>query len=210
MRARLVVTAASIALLATPLNCGRRGGDTSGAGASVASSASSVASIAAPSTASASPDDIELRSSGLELAGMRLLTDLTSGDDKGAREELTGNVAPETVTAWFGDTFGDSTGGALAQEWRSTVYDRLDDAVSALRAEVRSGKTEVSAKGSDRAGSADATGLQRAALGAMKKQEALYTLQLVRPGETTGFALWSFAYIDHHMVLVGKMSKVKG
>ena len=71
------------------------------------------------------------------------------------------------------------------------------------------GRTEVKAIKIANANDANATGLQKAALSAMKAPVPLYTVKLVKPGETSGTSLWSFAYIDGSYVFLGEMKGVK-
>jgi hypothetical protein len=72
---------------------------------------------------------------------------------------------------------------------------------------VQGGRTEVLVRRLERPGE-EATGLQNDALKAMKRPTPLYSVRLVKPGETTGFHLWSFVRAGGGFRYVGKMAGV--
>jgi hypothetical protein len=57
---------------------------------------------------------------------------------------------------------------------------------------------------------AGATDRQKALLAAMKSPAVLYTVTLVKRGETVGTTVGSFAIVATHFTLVGKMTKAGG
>ena len=118
-------------------------------------------------------------------------------------------MTPENAKAWFERTFGPELGAKLAAGWEEEVFANLPKLVRPFKQAGAEGRTEVQVVKIASATDANATGLQKSALEAMKTPVPLYTVKLVKPGATTGSSMWSFAYIDGSYVFLGEMKGVK-
>jgi hypothetical protein len=118
-------------------------------------------------------------------------------------------MTPEDATRWFQKTFGPELGAKLAKDWEAEVFANLPKLVRPFKEAGAEGRTEVKVIKISSATDENATGLQKAAMAAMKAPVALYTVKLVKPGSTSGSSLWSFAYVDGSYVFLGEMAGVK-
>jgi len=107
---------------------------------------------------------------------------------------------------FFSGVFGDATGEKLADEYAKLPKEQIAELFLKC---ARSGRTNVRVIKIDKADDANATGLQKAALGAMKNPIALYTVKLTEPGKSSGTSVWSFVYDGGAFRLGGKMRAVK-
>jgi hypothetical protein len=158
----------------------------------------------APKSAGAgeSPEALEKQITALRDA-------VKTGDSKQVEGPLLDmGMVPDKAEAWFKSTFGDEKGAVLFKEWEEEIFKNLPKMVRPFKEANKDGKTEIKVIKIEK-GSKEGTGLQTAALEAMKKPQPLYTVKLLKPGETAGLSLWSFAFIDGKFRMLGKMSKVK-
>lgn len=118
-------------------------------------------------------------------------------------------MTPDDAKAWFEKTFGPELGKKLAADWEQEVFANLPKLVRPFKEAGAEGRTEVQVVKIASATDANATGLQKSALEAMKSPVSLYTVKLLKPGATSGSSMWSFAYIDGSYVFLGEMKGVK-
>lgn len=143
--------------------------------------------------------------------GLALLAAVKAQDAKKvevALLELAGTR--EKVDHFFRDTYGYDRGEELTKEWEATIAKHLPELVVPFRDANQKGQTEVVVTALEGPDAPGANPVQHRALEAMKKPVPLFTMTLAKPGEKTGFSLWSFAFIDGHFVLVGKMGRATG
>ncbi len=106
---------------------------------------------------------------------------------------------------WFDRQFKPGIAKKLSAEYRNLAktIDELPDLIAAQKAH---GRTEVTVGRFHKAIDRNATGIQNAALQRMKSPTALFTIRLTKPGESTGFTLTSFVFIDGQYRFAGKMN----
>lgn len=133
----------------------------------------------------------------------QLGSDFLSADESDGKKLGEGLKLPKPAE-WFSATFGPELGAKLAADY---------DAEAAKLATIRlffvagkaKGRTEVRAFKLTSPESGDANMYQIQAIRGMKQPTALYTLQIVAPGEDSGSTLWSFAHVDGSFRYVGKL-----
>lgn len=145
--------------------------------------------------------------------GLRsLVSDLitaTKANDAQKVSAITKDLKLPNYDAWFKKTFGSDTGAKLATEYGGRAGE-LEAAITAMFKQlVAEGRTEIQVRKFDKAGDREATGLQNDALAAMKEPTPLYSVELVKPGNTDGMHLWSWVYTDGGFHLAGKMQALK-
>jgi len=145
--------------------------------------------------------------------GLRsLVSDLiaaTKASDQPKVSAITKDLKLPNYDAWFKKTFGSDTGAKLSTEYGGRVGD-MESAITAMfKKLVDDGQTEIQVRKFDKTGDREATGLQNDALAAMKEPTTLYSVELVKPGNTDGMHLWSWVYTDGGFHLAGKMQAIK-
>jgi len=113
-------------------------------------------------------------------------------------------VIPES-DSFFAETFGAEKGKAVAAEYSASAPMMGEQLPALFRRIARKGQTEISVRKLTDAADKGATGLQAAALKAMEKKTALYSVRFVKPGDKLGMHLWSFVYSGGRFRLAGKM-----
>ena len=108
---------------------------------------------------------------------------------------------------WFQHVFGDALGATLAAEYEQ-LTEKIDTLASFFESANAKGQDVIDVISLTSADSPLAKGLQKTAIGAMKNPVKLYTVKFVKPGQTLGMSLWSFAFVDGHWRLVGKMRAI--
>lgn len=106
--------------------------------------------------------------------------------------------------AWFADHFGDELGKKLATDY-AAVAGELRQLVRALETLSSSGHTKVVVERFDQPNQPGAIVYQDLALKKMKKRVPLYSVRLLKPGDSRGFHVWSFVYVDSGFRWAGKM-----
>jgi hypothetical protein len=160
-------------------------------------------------TASAPPSEPD-GSAAIKKHMEAMLAAVGSGDAEKVEPLLLGMaMTPDDAKTWFSSHFGAELGAKLASEWESEIFANLPKLIRPFKEAHSEGKTEVKVTRHVNAGDASATGLQKAALEKMVKPTALYTVHLVKPGESSGTSLWSFAIEGGQLRLLGKMGAVK-
>ena len=177
-----------------------------------ATSSATASASAAPSSSATAKGGIEARKADLRERGLALLAAIKAHDAKKVETALVDfSGTREKADAWFKQTFGYDRGEELTKEWDATIAKHLPELVIPFRDALEKGQTDVIVTAYEGENAPEANPIQRAALGAMRTPAALYTLTLAKPGEKTGFSLWSFAYTaEGRFLLVGKMGKAKG
>lgn len=104
---------------------------------------------------------------------------------------------------WFRNVFGDEVGARVAAEYAKMSEELVPQVTKIFRDRVEKKQTTVEVKRITSADDKEGTGLQRAAIGAMKKPVALYHVSF------GGFSLWSFVHTDEGFRLAGKMRALR-
>ncbi len=147
----------------------------------------------------------------LEHKAKALLDAVQTGDSQKAEDPVIDLLTlPAKADEWFTRTFDPKLAPALSAEWNESVFKKLGDMIPAFKAANKSGQTEVRVTFVCKEVPDGATALQKAAFAAMTEPAVLYTVNLVRPGESTGITVGSFAVVASHLALVGKMTKAGG
>lgn len=128
------------------------------------------------------------------------------GGDVGAVSTACVALALPDPEEWFAEVFGEEAGGNLASDYDEQAKSMGADLSELFADAVAEGRVEVRVTKIGSADDANATGGQRKALEAMARPVALYSVRLVKPGETSGMHIWSFVYVDGAFRLAGKMS----
>jgi hypothetical protein len=179
---------------------------TSAPSASVAARPSSSASTPPHKRAAVADLKADLRERGLALLAAVKAQDAKQVEV--ALLELAGTR--EKVDHFFRDTYGSDRGEELTKEWEATIAKHLPELVMPFKDAVQKGQTDVVVTAFEGPDAPGANPVQHRALEAMRKPVPLFTMTLTKPGESTGFSLWSFAFIDGRFVLVGKMGRATG
>ncbi len=107
--------------------------------------------------------------------------------------------------AWFRSVFGPERGARLAAEYSSGLSTLEAELTELFGEMVQQGNTEIRVTPLSGRDNPEATGLQNQALGAMVRPVVLYSVRMVKPGESYGMHLWSLVYVDGGFRLAGKM-----
>jgi hypothetical protein len=129
-------------------------------------------------------------------------------DDKAKAGALIRSFALPKSEEWFKRVFGDETGARLQAEYEGFLKDFERQALDLYSKCLQEGRTQVLAVRVHKPGP-EATGLQTAALEAMKAPVALYTAKFAKPGEEPGVSLWSFVHVDGTFRLIHKLRTVR-
>jgi hypothetical protein len=198
----------SVVLVALLVGCGKETDPGSSAPEKPIKTGSTSSSASGSPTTPAVDDgdhsaDIKLHVEGLMQA-------IGSKDTEKVEPLLLGMVmTPDDANTWFASTFGPDLGPKVGKEWEEEVFANLPKLIRPFKEALGEGKTEVSVKRITSATDAEATGKQMAALVKMVKPVSLYTVKLMKPGETSGSSLWSFAYVNGSPFFLGELSAVK-
>jgi hypothetical protein len=153
-----------------------------------------------PEDAHASPP-----ASALKKVFEELLAALQTGRDNEAAAIVRSMMLTDSEK-WFGRTFGEATGKALAENYLAELAagmetEMLDD----IRAQIAKGRTQVIAYRVEGADDPKAEERQRVAINRMVTRQTLYGVRLTEPGVVTGTHYRSFVYVDGKFRLVGKL-----
>ncbi|HUT34691.1 MAG TPA: hypothetical protein VNE39_14475 [Planctomycetota bacterium] len=129
-----------------------------------------------------------------------------AGDNEKLGQLVNGFILPEPE-AWFKDVFGDETGARLAEEYVEVAKRFPPDATKFFGQMASKEGLEIVVAKLDKADDKEARGLQRSALGAMKKPVPLYDVRFV--GKDVRQSVWSFVYHKAAFRFVGKMKRVE-
>jgi len=128
-----------------------------------------------------------------------------AGDNEKLDGLLKALVLPE-AEAWFKDVFGDEAGARLAEEYVEVAKRFPPDAAKFFGQMATKEGLEIAVAKLEKADDKEARGLQRSALGAMKKPVPLYDVRFV--GKDTRQSVWSFVYCKGAFRFAGKMKAV--
>ena len=132
------------------------------------------------------------------------VTDALDAGDKGRLAQVTKDLSLPDPKGFYTKTFGADHADALVAELADEHSTRFaDDAVAGFTDLHDHGYTSAMAACFTKADDS-ATGYQNVALRAMKQPTMLCTARFVKAGETDGFTLWSFAYVDGAWRMIGK------
>jgi len=129
-----------------------------------------------------------------------------AGDNEKLALLLKALVLPEPE-AWFKDVFGDEAGARLAEEYVEVAKRFPPDATKFFAQMATKEGLEIAVTKLEKADDKEARGLQRSALGAMKKPVPLYDVRFV--GKDVRQSVWSFVYHTAAFRFVGKMKRVE-
>ena len=111
---------------------------------------------------------------------------------------------------WFTDNFGADKAKGLIAEYDEMLAVFEQEFGKLLEKAVKNGKSDILVYMSVPGGAMnEATGLQKDAIAAMKNPCPLFTVKLVKPGESSGISVWSIVLQDGSFRFVGKMRKVQ-
>ena len=144
---------------------------------------------------------------GLEALVNDLAAAVEDGKDKQA-SAISASLELPDAAAFFSKTFGDEIGARLTAEYEPQRgnFAKLPKLMEIQRS--GRGRTVISVERYTDAADGAVTGVQKLALEAMVAPTALYSLRMTEPGKTSGFHLYSFAYVDGGFRMLGKMKKV--
>jgi hypothetical protein len=139
-----------------------------------------------------------------------LLAAIADGDDGAARRRA-GELALPDADRWFAATFGPA-GVAVAAEY-APIAAELPQMVDALRP-LAGRRPALAVERFTDATDTGATGYQAAALAAMSRPVALYSVRLTLAeddaGPAIGYHLWPFVDVDGHLRWIGKLRPLVG
>ena len=137
----------------------------------------------------------------------RLLVDIEDASRAGDMDrlaQLTKDMSLPDPKGFYSKTFGPEHADALVAELASENSTHFaDDAPKGMKDLYDHGYTSAVAACFAKADDF-ATGYQNVALGAMKQPITLCRAIFTKDGETDGFTLWSFAYVDGAWRMIGK------
>jgi hypothetical protein len=141
--------------------------------------------------------------------GLKKLIEDTVAAVKASDKEKTSKLVKSMLLpnheAWFKKTFGEELGAKHAEEYTKQTGNFEADITSLFADQVKQNRTVIAVVKVESADDKNATGLQRAAITAMKEKTPLYTVRMTEEPDTAGFTLWSFVYNDGAFRLAGKM-----
>jgi hypothetical protein len=150
------------------------------------------------------------RAAALEREVGGILAAIADGDDGEARRRA-GALALPDAERWFAATFG-AAGAAVAAEY-APVAAALPQLVDALRP-FAGRRPALAVERFAEATDTGATGYQAAALAAMDRPVALYSVRLTLVADDAGpavaYHLWSFADVDGRWRWIGKLRPLVG
>ncbi len=139
---------------------------------------------------------------GLTKMTTELLAALENGNARG--DTLVASLVLPAHDAWFKHTFGEERGVAAAKEYAPQSAG-IGQMKQLLRTLIAAGQTTVTVERFDSPNDPASIGYQNRALGLMKQRTPLYSVRLVKPGQRTGFHLWSFVYHKSGFRWVGRL-----
>lgn len=144
---------------------------------------------------------------GLKKAVTEALAAAKAGDTAKVSAAAKHWVLPESE-AWFKKTFGDAKGAALQAEYAAMTptFERAMQEI--LKGRVDKNQMVVTVFKIESADDRNATGAQAKAIAAMTNKVPLYTVKMEEQAGKPGFSLWSWAYVDGHFRLIGKLRAV--
>lgn len=124
-------------------------------------------------------------------------------NDTEALRKIAADLKLPDSEKWFVTNFGEAKGKSLQVDYKHRVFEeRLP---RFFRQMVADRSTEVLVTCVDHAEDKDGTYGQRSAMKTMGTPVKLYSVRFVHPGETKGFHVFSFAYVDGGMRCVGRL-----
>ena len=139
---------------------------------------------------------------------MRSLVSAIQNDDAAEEARLLESMRLEDPAAWFNEVFEPRIAERLIAEYEP-LKGGIGHLVSALKAPIDAGQTDVKADRFDAPDMQGATGYQQAALARMKKKVPLYSVRLSTLDGKRTFHVWSFIHHQGTFRLVGKMRTVE-
>jgi len=149
------------------------------------------------------------RSAELKKLFEGLLADHAAGKTDKVRAAING-LKLTGHEKWFAETFNEDKVRGLTAEYDEMLAAFDQEFGKLLEKVAKGGNREVLVYMITPDGAAkEATGLQKDALAAMKKKHPLFTVKLVKPGESIGISVWSIVLQDGSFRFIGKMRKIK-
>ncbi len=124
--------------------------------------------------------------------------------DEGYLASLSRNLILPEPEEWFGDVFDEETAAVLAEDYK-TISEV--DIVEVFTSIAKQGQEDI--KVVMVASKEEATDLQIIAVQKMENPVTIYSVYFLKPGETRGMQLWSFAYADNAFRLIGKLTPLE-
>lgn len=147
-------------------------------------------------------DGEEDRSKELLTLMQSAITAAKKGDTKQLRAIAAGLKLPDPAK-WFVDQFGEDKGKSLQSDYKHRVFEeRLP---RFFRQMVEDGSTEVLVTCVDHSKDKDGRWGQRKAISTMANPLKLYSVRFVHPGDSKGFYVSSFAFVDGAMRCIGRL-----
>jgi len=136
----------------------------------------------------------------VESAAKGMLDAVASGDTDRVKGKLLDlAMTPEDAGKLFGAVYGGDLGAKVAKGWEEEVFAELPKLVRPFKRAGEEGQTEITVQCITSADDAEATGLQKDAIKAMKTKTALYTVKFVKPGEYTVTLVYGKTKVTHKL-----------